>query len=145
MNNPMNREVVDSRDIIEYFEHLTQVVIDEHNEILSNDTDNEDYEEIDTICEIDDEQILLTETGAEYIQFRDEINECEGYISDWEYGAGLIHERYFQEYCEQELVDCGYLPDNLPHWIEIDMEATAENMKQDYSEYEFDGEIYYAR
>ena len=43
------------------------------------------------------------------------------------------------------LKGCGYISDDFPSWIEIDWEATAENVKQDYSELEYEGETYFYR
>lgn len=43
------------------------------------------------------------------------------------------------------LVDIGYLPKDLPSWIEIDWNATAYNVRQDYDSVEYQGDTYWGR
>ena len=68
--------------------------------------------------------------------------EAEGYAADWKHGESLIRESYFTEYCQELCEDVGYISKDLPSWIEIDWQATARNMKQDYTEVEFGGVTY---
>ena len=56
-----------------------------------------------------------------------------------------IEEDDFEDYCEELVIDCGYIPKDFPSWIEIDWEATASNMKQDYSELDYQGITYLFR
>ena len=70
-----------------------------------------------------------------------ESNSDEGF----EYGIQLIHENDIDEYLHVLFIDCGYLPKDLPSWIEIDWGATYDNMKQDYSELEINGNTFYVR
>lgn len=71
--------------------------------------------------------------------------EAEDYAKDWLYGAVLIRESYFTEYAQRLLEDCGEIPRNLPHYIAIDWEATAQNIRADYTEIDFDGQAYLVR
>lgn len=59
--------------------------------------------------------------------------------------TSLIHENYFMEYCQEMLEDCGDLPKDLPSYIVIDWERTAENLRHDYTSIDYDGETYYVR
>ncbi len=68
--------------------------------------------------------------------------EAEDYAPDWKYGVTLIRESYFVEYCQQSLEVSGY---DLPHYIVIDWEATADNIRVDYTEVDFDGVTYLVR
>ena len=43
------------------------------------------------------------------------------------------------------LTDIGDLPPNVPWYIEIDWEKTAENIKVDYRDIEINGETYWFR
>ena len=72
-------------------------------------------------------------------------DECDGYVSDWTYGETFIHEGYFTAHCVEMLSDVGYLPADMPSWIIINGDATADNMKEDYTAFEFMGSTYYAR
>ena len=74
-----------------------------------------------------------------------ELAEVGEYVPDWSYGETLIREDYFTEYAIDLLKDCGILPDDIPWYIEIDEEKTAENIKADYTEVDFDGVTYYTR
>lgn len=57
----------------------------------------------------------------------------------------LIHEDYFKTYAQELVQDIGDLPNGIPSYIEIDWEATADNIRQDYTSVEFDGVTYYVR
>ena len=46
---------------------------------------------------------------------------------------------------QELLVDCGYIPKDLPSWIVIDWEETADNLKIDYMEVSLMGETYLMR
>lgn len=71
-------------------------------------------------------------------------NQLEHY-GDWGHGETLIRESYFEEYVEDLLKDCGDLPKDIPSYIAIDWETTANNLKVDYTEADFDGVTYYMR
>lgn len=71
--------------------------------------------------------------------------EGENYAEDWLHGATLIRESYFPTYAQEMLEDCGEIPRNLPHYIAIDWEATAQNIRADYTEIDFNGQAYLVR
>lgn len=79
---------------------------------------------------------------ATLIAFRDEASQ---YSPDWRYGATLIHENYFTDYCRELVSDIGDLPRNIPDYIEIDWQATADNIRADYTAVDFNGDTYYVR
>jgi hypothetical protein len=118
-------KVIDSRDVIARFEELQS-----EREMLEDD--------IDKVDEWDDDN------GEEFKNLKDLIEECEG-CGDWEHGETLIHRNYWVEYCQQLLEDIGYMPKDLPSWIVIDWEATADNMEVDYSVVNFGDEEYLIR
>ena len=68
----------------------------------------------------------------------------EQWRGDW-YPITLIDDRYFVEYVQDLLDDCGELPRDLPHYIEIDWRATARNIQTDYSSVDVDGRTYWYR
>lgn len=92
-----------------------------------------------------DSDLLDDETREEYDALLTLREDAAGYVSDWEYGETFIREDEFQDYAEEQLRELGYLPADLPSWIVIDMKATADNMKEDYSEFTFRGVTYLAR
>ena len=67
------------------------------------------------------------------------------YVEDWKYGADFIAEEYFTEYIKDMLEGCGTIPRDLPDYSAIDWEETAENLKCDYVDAEFNGVQYYVR
>lgn len=149
MRSPITNDVFDTRDLIEYIEYLESEVVSEYNELLNERAvkqEEDDYDEIDSINDADDESILENcYTYNELNKVLEFADEVKSYCSDYEYGETLIHEDYFVEYCTDFVEDCGYIPRDLPSWIEIDFEATAENMKQDYTEADYEGSTYYFR
>ena len=123
----------DSREAIERIDELTAEFVD------STDSDPAD------IMSIDDWRHGLTEDdAAELVALIALRDECDGYVSDWTYGETFIHEGYFTAYCMEMLSELEYLPTDMPSWIIIDGDATADNMKEDYTAFEFMGSTYYA-
>jgi hypothetical protein len=81
----------------------------------------------------------------EYIRLLTFRDEADG-NPDWTYGVTFIADgSYFVDYCREMLSDCGYIPADMPTWIELDMEKTADNMRADYSEVELGGTTYLYR
>lgn len=126
MENPITNDVFDSRDLIEYKEHLESEMVDyfndyieEHNE-LCVETVEEKVEEIDSIDDVD---FGLEVFGNRY---NEEIEHYEAIVQfchdlnygDFPYGETIIHADYFTEYTEDLCKDTGYLPNDLPSWIE---------------------------
>lgn len=72
-------------------------------------------------------------------------DEAEGYAPDWRYGEALIREDYFVEYCQELVSDIGDLPRGIPNYLVIDWDKTADNLKVDYTEVDFDGTTYLVR
>lgn len=125
MKNPFenNTDYVDSRDVIEYIAELESELTDDEN--LSEEDRAEYNEELKNLKK-------FAEEGADY-------------YPDWEYGVSLIPESEFVEYTEELLKDCGDLPSEVPWYIAIDWEKTAENIKVDYTEIEYNGTTYLGR
>lgn len=123
------QEIINSRDII--------ARIDE----LEDELDGGD---------IDDETDLFMLDGVDYDA---EYHECETlkacaaegelYAADWQHGATLIHEDHFEAYAEQFARDIGAISDDDAWPIRhIDWTAAADELREDYTEIEFDGETY---
>ena len=116
-----NVEVMDSRDINDRIEYL---------ESLEND-EIDDYEE---------------EELGKLSEFRKEMKDR---FSDWDDGMTLIRDSYFNgDFAEDEAVDMGLVDrNNLNNWplTQIDWDEAAEDLKQDYTSINFDGETYWVR
>lgn len=127
-------DVIDSRDIIARIEEL-QEERSSYLEEFSED-ERETRAEHWNECTPEGDELAALEALAE---------EGEQYAADWEYGETLIRYSYLTEYVQQLLEDCGVIPKNIPHYVEIDWEATARNVKADYTEIDFDGVAYFIR
>ena len=96
------------------------------------------------IMSVDDWRFGLSEDDAEELTALLELREeTEG--MGWEYGIQFISEAYFPEYTKELLADCGYIPADLPEWIVIDWDETAQNIAVDYATVDFRGVSYYYR
>lgn len=127
-------DLLDSRTIIARIEYLNEFLCDLPDDITieSYDPDEDkNGDRSDAVTERDD--------------LRELERQGEAYAPDWQYGETLIHESYFAEYAEQMVKDIGVMPDETPSWLVIDWEATAENLKVDYTAINFAGETYYIR
>lgn len=137
-------KTINTRDLIEERDELKGQILDNFNETFNAELD--DFDEIDEASEnIDEDERdnFKTYWEDEYQQI-EAINEIEDEVGgEFEYGCTLIEEDDFEDYVRELLVDRGYISKDLPTWMEIDWEATAENVKKDYSELEYKGETYY--
>ena len=155
MNNPIsNHRVFDSRELIDYQDYLGDQLVMAWNEA------NEEEFPAEYIVD------LFTTNGYEYAddakeafaafeeEYADEITHykevsdfCEalsGY-GDFEWGTDIIPESKFTDYCKEFAAECGYISADLPNWIKIDWEATADNIKAGYTEAYFEGDTYLMR
>lgn len=119
MSDLRGEVVIDSRDVIARIEEL-----ETDRDLALEDDQDFDEEELDAL-------IALRE-------------QCQDY-EDWQYGATLVSWSYWEEYVRQLCEDIGDIPRNIPDYIVIDWQATADNIAQDYTEVDFDGESYYIR
>jgi hypothetical protein len=136
---------LDSRDLIKQCDELAELIADNHNEHVE---DESLYIDSDDVKEHNASYLLNSTIDMEYeISDMFDIMKLEDACgsSEWDYGLFLIHEDNFQEYCKDLLQDCGDIPENLPDYIAIDWDETADNLKVDYSEVEYQGESYLFR
>ena len=68
----------------------------------------------------------------------------EQWRGEW-YSITLIPDDEFTDYCEELVSDIGDLPRDIPGYLVIDWKATANNLRVDYSEVEYEGETYLYR
>lgn len=155
-----SEDVIDSRDVIERIEELES----EWQDLVDTVTDAED-----TLADANDPTSAIADNPSEIVELegavdsaKDELEQWDtdngdelkalkelaeegGGSPDWKYGESLIRDSYWTEYVQQLLEDCGDLPKDLPHYIEIDWERTARNIQVDYFSVDFDGVEYWIR
>jgi len=83
---------------------------------------------------------------AEYLSLTALAEQGENDAEDWLYGATLIRYSYFTDYARDYVTEIyGESVGNVPDWVVVDWEATAENLATDYTELTFDGVTYLVR
>jgi hypothetical protein len=116
--------VIDTRDLQDLLEEV-QAYLDDHQS---------------------GEYPLDPEALEAYTSLRDTLTKAEWNVGpEWAHGAMLVAEGYFTEYARELLEDCGTIPRDLPAFVVIDWEATAENLRSDYAEVEIEGHTYLFR
>lgn len=128
-------EVIDSRDVIARIEELTA----ERDEYVSGAPDGTETPAPELWAE-DNPELARELDSLEKL-----ASQGEDYAPDWEHGETLIHNDYFTAYCEELVKDTADLPKGIPPYIVIDWQATADNLRVDYTEIDFDGEAYLVR
>ncbi len=136
--------ILDTRTLAERREALKQEILDS---FLENFPHYEEMTESFEDIRFEEEEI---ESWKEY--FEDELKEIEEIDdvenelgSEFEYGVTLVDVDDWEEFVEQDLEDIGYIPKDFPSWIEIDWKATANNVRQDYTEVTYQGNSYLGR
>ena len=75
-----------------------------------------------------------------------ELLELENNISEFWYGETMVPEDEFTEYAQQLAEDVGYIgPDTSWPFNHIDWESAADELRDDYTEFEWRGQTYLAR
>lgn len=138
-----NADVLDSRDVIARIEEL-QEERDQYPFGEDSDPENDDPAKLHA------EQHkgwaeANPEDAAELAALESLAAEAEGYADDWKHGATLVRDTYFTDYAMEMLQDIGDLPKNIPPYVVIDKEATAQNIRADYTSVDFDGVEYWVR
>lgn len=99
---------------------------------------------IDAIGELENAENLSEGDEILLKELKELAAECECY-SDWQYGETLINADYWVDYAKELLEDCGVIPKDLPWYIDINWDKTADNLLADYTEVSFGGNPYYIR
>ena len=142
-----NSATIWSEDITEALDEYEQT-----RDALSNEI--EELEDLREAGEAYDPELLnkSQEQLAEHEEQADEYkalqafsDEISDYCPDWNYGVTLVSEDSFEDYVQELLEDCGEIPKDFPSYVVIDWEATAENIKVDYTEAKLGGVTFYAR
>lgn len=125
-------DIIDSRDIIARFKEL-----DSDRDDLLGENEEDSDEGIEALKDWDE--------ADEYSALKGLIDEAEGY-GDWRHGETLINDDYFKRYAQELAEDLG-LMENCDKWPAtcIDWEKAADELKQDYTSVEFDGQTYWMR
>lgn len=160
-----SQDVINVEDITDRVEELES----EQESLVEDYTDAEDgsEEQANAINALSDFWHITPEEVADAVAALDEpsdsfngdeelhklkelLSDMQGYggdhqwRGDW-YPGYIIRESYFTDYCEELVKDIGDLPQDIPSYLAIDWEKTADNLRVDYTESEYDGVTYLYR
>jgi hypothetical protein len=133
----LTADVIDVRDIIARYEEL------ESESVIFLDESDDDARTAAW-------RAANPDAAAELAALRDILDELKGYggdeqwRGDW-YPVTLVSDKYFEDHARELLDDCGVIPKDLPHYVAIDWETTAQNIQVDYTPVEIDGLTYWYR
>ena len=136
--------ILDTRDLSKRREELKEEILDSFLENFPHYQEmTESFEDI----RFEEEEIeSWKEDFEDELKEIEEIDTIENELgSEFDYGVALVDVDDFEEYVEDLLDELGYIPKDFPSWIEIDWEATANNVRQDYTEVEYQGNSYLGR
>lgn len=131
--------VLDSRNIIERIEEIEQA-----REAYIEENAGEDASADVRASQGDAWALFFPEDVAELAILSKLVGEAES-ADDWHHGVTLIRDDYFTEYVREMLEDCGEIPRDLPHYVAVDWHKTADNVRVDYFDVDFDGVTYWVR
>jgi len=122
----LSADIIDVRDIIARVEELEELIQGEG-------------------CED-----VVSANNMERIALECILDEMKGYGGDEEwrgdwYPVTLIDDMHFTDYARELLEECGTIPRDLPSWVEIDWDATARNVRMDYTPVDINGRTYWYR
>ncbi len=129
-----DQEFLDVRDMIARVEQLE--VLRQPGPVDTGNPDDEFEAQDDLFAELAKLEGILAE-----------LRGCGG-DEEWRgawYPVTLIRESDFTDYCQESLEDWGVISKDLPGFVKIDWEGTADNMRIDYSSVEIDGITYFYR
>jgi len=143
--------ILDTRDLNtrleeleDELEGLEEALADAQEELEALDEDDDRTEAFEAVADaLDALQTFLTDDGLQ--DELKELRELRDEIPEWQHGEALVPVDDWEEYVQELLEDCGTLPKDLPWYVVIDWTATAENIAQDYSTIDYQGETYYFR
>jgi len=142
----LSADIIDTRDIIARYEELTEFVE------AASGKDAGDYGGFDIwLDRVGQSNQDITVGLVKELRVLDAILDTlkgkggdEQWRGDW-YPATLIRDSYFTEYAREMLEDCGLVPREFPNYIEIDWDATARNVRGDYTRTDIAGVTYWYR
>lgn len=116
--------------------------IDLNQGVASDSSWNKATEISEAESAVESAEIDFGEAEAEELA---ELETLEDEISEWRHGETLVRDCDFVDYVEEMLKDCGDLPKDIPWYIAIDWQKTADNIAMDYSIVTYQGQDYYVR
>jgi len=133
----LTADTIDVRDIIARVEEL-------ESESVAHANDDDDDARTAAWAAANPDDV------AELAALRAILDQLKGYGGDEEwrgdwYPVTLISERTFEDHARELLEECGTIPRDLPWYVAIDWETTAENIRVDYTSVDVGSTVYWYR
>lgn len=129
-------DTIDSRDVIARIEHLETELDDAWSGV------SDDFSA--WVHEMADNDVgTLQDAAREYLALYTLQASAECYAPDWEHGAQLIRDSYFEEAMDDLVADCYETPKDLPSFMTITLDYDL--LRTDYTEVDFGGVTYLIR
>ena len=147
-------DILDSRDIQERYDALTQTIEDAFVDAGRDSFDflaawDKDEKKTGAIVEYLIKRDLLDESEFdEWTLIRHTFIDNMSEFYEWDDGMTFLRDSYMNEdWAEKEMEDLGYLSRDIPSIIQsnINFAGILEDLQQDYSELDFDGVTYWYR
>ena len=136
----------DTRDLEVKRDELKEFLVDDFNLIFEKEI--EDFDElIEIVDNSEDEDVQeWKEDNSDDFDHIEEIDYIEDNVSEFSFGATLIEDDEFEDYCRDLVNDC-YDLGNVPGFIKdnINWSGIASDLSVDYSEVNYQGESYLVR
>ena len=148
----MSNNILDSRNLNTRLEEL-QSEFDSWKDSLTPEqiADFKEKYETPESEELSDEEFSWEwedEVGSDALELKNLVNLREQFGREWIDGITFVKDSYFEEFAEDEADQLGYFRNcDRNDWPFncIDWSKAAENLQNDYSSVEFDGETYWYR
>jgi len=136
-------DLIDIRDVIARLDELREEYTD-LSTALEELRGDPDAEPDDVTAAEDALKEWDIDNGDEQRALQSLADQAEGYADDWRHGATLIHDDYFKKYAQKLAEDIGAIPESVA-WpcTCIDWDQAADELRQDYTAVDFDGETYW--
>jgi hypothetical protein len=118
-------DLIDSRDVIKRIEELRDTIVTDDDERSNGPDQTDERTELAAL------EALQTEASG---------------VPDWPHGVTLVRECYFKRYAQDLAEDIGAIKSEMawPYTC-IDWDQASDELKQDYTSVDFDGESYWVR
>lgn len=146
MKTPDYNSILDSRDLEDRISDLEELElgIAEAKAALDN---------VESADDIEDLQNALAQAEANLAEQMkwdtelEDLRDARDEVPEWKYGATLIPDSDWVQYCQDLVEEVCDVPRNLPSYIanNIDWDGVAKELAYDYSEITLNGVCYYYR
>lgn len=132
-------DIIDSRDVIRRIEELKSA-------LAAVGIEDYDSATLDLSALPQEIHGAVEDAVTELNALLELEGEAESYCSDWNHGATLIRDSYFEQYAEELATDCGMISRNA-RWPNnhIDWKAAANELKGDYTAISFYQSTFWVR